>query len=85
MEMLAITTNDIFAEASSTLTGFMDLATDFFISLWNIPMGKIVICMILCRIAIKIVFSIIYNIKLYTIPGFEIEWEDQLWLESNPD
>lgn len=38
-----ITTSGIFSEAGNTMTGFVDLAGNFFTSLWAHPMGKITI------------------------------------------
>ena len=36
----AITTSDIFTEAGSVMTGFIDMTGKFFTSLWANPMGK---------------------------------------------
>ena len=39
----AITTSDIFTEAGNTMSGIVNMSTDFFTALWGNPMGKIVI------------------------------------------
>lgn len=41
--MEAVTTTNIFTEAGNTMTGFMTMTGNFFTSLWDNPMGKIVI------------------------------------------
>jgi len=76
MEMLAITTNDIFAEAGSTLTGFMDLTTDFFTNLWNIPMGKIVITIGLVSASIKLGKTIFYLRYYFSLPKCTVYIDD---------
>ena len=42
-ESVAITTSDIFTEAGNTMTGIVNMSTNFFTALWANPMGKIVI------------------------------------------
>lgn len=43
MEGTEITVGGIFEVAGEVMTGFVDMTANFFTSLWNVPMGKIVI------------------------------------------
>lgn len=48
----AITVADIFKSAGETMTGFVDMSTNFFTSLWANPMGQIAITLGLVSAAI---------------------------------
>lgn len=43
MEGTEITVGSIFEQAGETMTGMVDMSTNFFTSLWANPMGKVVI------------------------------------------
>lgn len=48
----AIQITDIFGKAGEVMTGFVDMSTDFFTSLWANPMGQIAITLGLVSAAI---------------------------------
>ena len=54
----AITTSDIFTEAGSVMTGFIDMTGKFFTSLWANPMGKITIGLTLVGGAIGLAYRL---------------------------
>lgn len=63
MENTAITTANIFEEAGNTMIGFVDMTGDFFTSLWDNPMGKIVITIGLVSAAIGLCKSLFLRRK----------------------
>jgi len=62
-ETNAITTSGIFTEAGSTMTGMLDLTTNFFTSLWANPMGKIIISLTLVGGAIGLAYRLFIRRK----------------------
>lgn len=58
-----ITTGGIFEQAGEVMTGFIDMTGDFFISLWNNPMGKIVIGVSLVGGAIGLCYKLFLRKK----------------------
>ena len=43
LEGTTVTSGDIFTEAGNTMTGMVTMTGNFFSSLWDNPMGKIII------------------------------------------
>ena len=62
-ETTAITTSGIFEEAGNTMTGMLDLTGNFFTSLWNNPMGKIIIGLTLVGGAIGLAYRLFLRKK----------------------
>ena len=62
-ESTAITTSDIFTEAGNTMTGIVNMCTDFFTALWANPMGKIVITIGLVGAAIGLCYRLFLRKK----------------------
>ena len=58
-----ITTAGIFAEAGSTMTGFMTLSTNFFTGLWDNPMGKVIITIGLVSAAVGLCYRLFLRRK----------------------
>ena len=58
-----VTTGGIFEQAGEVMTGFIDMTGDFFISLWNNPMGKIVIGVSLVGGAIGLCYKLFLRKK----------------------
>ena len=63
MEGTEITTSSIFTEAGDVMVGFVDLAGDFFTSLWANPMGKIIIGITLVSGAIGLCYKLFLRRK----------------------
>ena len=63
MEGSAITSANIFTEAGNTMTGIVDMSTNFFTSLWANPMGKIIITLGLVGAAIGLCFRLFLRRK----------------------
>lgn len=63
MEGSAITSSSIFTEAGNTMTGIVDMSTNFFTSLWANPMGKIIITLGLVGAAIGLCFRLFLRRK----------------------
>ena len=62
-EVGAITTSNIFTEAGNTMSGIVDMCTNFFSSLWENPMGKIIITIGLVSAAIGLCFRLFLRRK----------------------
>lgn len=63
LEGEAITTTGIFSEAKNTMTGMLDLTGSFFTSLWENPMGKIIIGLTLVGGAIGLSYRLFLRRK----------------------
>lgn len=63
MEGSTITSANIFTEAGNTMTGIVDMSTNFFTSLWANPMGKIIITLGLVGAAIGLCFRLFLRRK----------------------
>ena len=59
----AITTSNIFTEAGNTMTGIVNMSTNFFSSLWENPMGKIIITLGLVSAAVGLCFKLFIKKK----------------------
>lgn len=59
----AITTSDIFTEAGNTMTGFVNMSTNFFTALWANPMGKIIVTLGLVGAAIGLCYRLFLRRK----------------------
>ena len=59
----AITTSGIFTEAGNVMSGMLDLTGSFFTSLWENPMGKIIIGLTLVGGAIGLAYKIFLRKK----------------------
>ena len=59
----AITTQNIFEEAGSVMTGFIKMTGDFFTALWANPMGKITIGLTLVGGAIGLGYRLFLHRK----------------------
>ena len=62
-EAEVITSSNIFTEAGNTMTGIVDMSTNFFTSLWSNPMGKIIITLGLVGAAIGLCFRLFLRRK----------------------
>lgn len=58
-----ITSSNIFTEAGNTMTGIVNMATNFFTSLWANPMGKIIITLGLVSAAVGLCFKLFLRRK----------------------
>ena len=62
-ENAAITVANIFEEAGNTMSGLMNMTTDFFTGLWANPMGKIVITLGLAGAGIGLCYRLFLRKK----------------------
>ena len=58
-----VTTSNIFTEAGNVMTGIVDMAGNFFTSLWAQPMGKIIIVLGLVSAAIGLCYRLFLRRK----------------------
>lgn len=59
----AVTVEGIFTAAGSTMTGIVDMAGNFFTSLWAVPMGQIVITLGIVSAAIGLCYRLFLRRK----------------------
>lgn len=63
MESTTVTTANIFTEAGNTMKGMLDMTGNFFTSLWDNPMGKIIITLGLVSGAIGLCYRLFLRRK----------------------
>lgn len=63
MENTAITIANIFEAAGEAMAGYLELAGSFFNSLWNIPMGQLIIASTLAGGAIGLCYRLFFKKK----------------------
>lgn len=61
--MSEITTANIWTEVGTSMTGFITAANNFFVALWDNPMGKIIITVGLVSAAIGLTKSLFLRRK----------------------
>lgn len=61
--MTEITTANIWTEVGTSMTGFINAANNFFVALWDNPMGKIIITVGLVSAAIGLTKSLFLRRK----------------------